>query len=82
MPPKRRQKPQNGRVTQARPRPRPPPPSAPVPIASYNYCFYCGSRRASLHVCSQCRRAAYCGETCQQSDWEVHKEKCAIPDKK
>ena len=37
-------------------------------------CWKCSSSAKSL--CTGCRKARYCGERCQEEDWEKHKEYC------
>merc|ERR1719312_1044171 len=37
-------------------------------------CWKCSSSTKSL--CTGCRKARYCGERCQEEDWEKHKEYC------
>lgn len=42
-------------------------------------CSSCGKERqpgAALKVCSRCRRAFYCGASCQKAAWATHKGAC------
>jgi hypothetical protein len=41
-------------------------------------CFTCGARNTTLHKCSGCSGARYCGKECQRRDWKRHKvHECA-----
>mmetsp|Transcript_9561 Transcript_9561/g.39034 ORF Transcript_9561/g.39034 Transcript_9561/m.39034 type:complete len:630 (-) Transcript_9561:195-2084(-) len=60
----------------------PPPRAPPVLVARTTYrCASCGCRLTpkSAQVCSGCRRATYCGPTCQSADWSTHKLACTPP---
>ena len=39
-------------------------------------CWTCGITASSLLKCSGCRKARYCGESCQREDWGRHKDWC------
>jgi hypothetical protein len=39
-------------------------------------CAKCRAPKPS-HQCSKCKRARYCSEACQTSDWMVHKHVCS-----
>jgi hypothetical protein len=39
-------------------------------------CWKCGITASSLLKCSGCRKARYCGESCQREDWGKHKDWC------
>jgi len=42
-----------------------------------NRCDYCGMMGRSMHRCGQCKTKVYCGEECQQLDWDqVHSKIC------
>ena len=40
-------------------------------------CEVCRAR-STIHLCSMCRTARYCGEDCQASRWEDHKDYCQV----
>jgi len=48
-------------------------PAKPPPTHT---CWHCNKPGMSLQKCSVCRKARYCGESCQLGDWERHKEWC------
>lgn len=42
-------------------------------------CAACGKKEPALRtfkICSACKTTFYCGKTCQQNDWKVHKKTC------
>ena len=39
-------------------------------------CAHCGKQRATLKRCSTCKKASYCGATCQNAAWKTHKKTC------
>jgi len=39
-------------------------------------CSSCGKESESLKHCAQCRKASYCGRSCQEADWPRHKSTC------
>jgi hypothetical protein len=39
-------------------------------------CFYCGDFVEKPKTCSACKFAVYCGKSCQQQHWKVHKSLC------
>ena len=39
-------------------------------------CWTCGIPACSLLKCSGCRKARYCGETCQMEHWGRYKDWC------
>jgi len=39
-------------------------------------CWMCNKPSKSMLKCSVCRKARYCGETCQWKDWGRHKKIC------
>ena len=45
------------------------------PVSVYS-CWFCAKPGRSLHKCSVCRKARYCGETCQWEDWWRHRKRC------
>ncbi|KAF1975406.1 hypothetical protein BU23DRAFT_503303 [Bimuria novae-zelandiae CBS 107.79] len=54
-------------------------PSLPVGAIRGDLCFRCFSPLDDILKCSGCRRAYYCSEKCQKSDWKlVHKNHCKI----
>ena len=48
----------------------------------FRLCESCGSTIKRIHVCSRCRKVAYCNRKCQQSHWKRHKKNCAVTKKK
>ena len=44
--------------------------------SSVHSCWSCAQTGISLSLCSVCRKARYCGETCQLEDWGRHKRRC------
>ncbi|KAM6489347.1 hypothetical protein JOM56_015248 [Amanita muscaria] len=40
------------------------------------YCGRTNCENTPTHVCSRCKHVWYCGRTCQQSDWSMHKRYC------
>ena len=40
------------------------------------YCGKTNCENTPTQVCSRCKHIWYCGRTCQQSDWSVHKRYC------
>ena len=47
-----------------------------LPAPPVYSCWFCAKPGVSLQKCSVCRRARYCGETCQWGDWGRHRERC------
>ena len=39
-------------------------------------CLMCGKKSLEPKLCSQCRNAVYCNQTCQSSDWPKHRAHC------
>lgn len=39
-------------------------------------CSYKKCRRVALHICSGCRKVAYCSSRCHLLDWEFHRGEC------
>jgi hypothetical protein len=46
--------------------------------AAIDRCNHCNAKAANdrLLRCSQCKKAAYCGKSCQTADWKAHKRVC------
>ena len=40
------------------------------------FCYYCKKPEKELKKCSKCLTAQYCGEQCQENDWQNHKMIC------
>ena len=51
------------------------------PVSVYS-CWFCAKPGRSLHKCSVCRKARYCGETCQLEDWGRHRKICRSREKR
>lgn len=52
------------------------------------HCSFCQKRameneteKATLKICSRCKDAFYCNETCQKAHWPEHKKVCHVPKK-
>ena len=41
-------------------------------------CSFCGTHSDALKKCSRCRKAQYCGQSCQKEHWKEHKMTCSI----
>ena len=39
-------------------------------------CSGCNKKSLSLKFCTRCKKAKYCGVSCQRKDWEKHKVVC------
>lgn len=39
-------------------------------------CLFCKKEGKGYKLCSRCKRAYYCGSTCQKRDWNRHKGEC------
>jgi len=54
-------------------------PTTPLLAVRGHLCFRCLSHSANLFKCGGCKRATYCGKSCQKLDWKVqHKSHCRI----
>ena len=42
----------------------------------FRTCENCGIAIQRIHVCSGCRKVAYCNKQCQRTHWKVHKKTC------
>lgn len=40
-------------------------------------CENCGVAIKRIHVCSGCRKVAYCNSQCQRTHWKTHKKSCS-----
>lgn len=53
----------------------------PLPLESAlqpaRYCSHCGEEPETLSTCSECHVAKYCSQSCQRSDWPLHKQFCS-----
>mmetsp|Transcript_44091 Transcript_44091/g.101907 ORF Transcript_44091/g.101907 Transcript_44091/m.101907 type:complete len:516 (-) Transcript_44091:84-1631(-) len=66
------------------PTPRAQLPSQPVSVGPDSTCDHCGGCPATiagqvaprLQVCSACKCARYCSQTCQRAAWKQHKRQC------
>jgi len=45
-------------------------------------CWMCAKPGKGMLKCSVCRKARYCGETCQWEDWGRHKKMCRVEGEK
>ena len=45
----------------------------------FRTCESCGVSIKRIHVCSRCRKVAYCNRQCQQNHWKQHKKMCSTP---
>ena len=48
----------------------------------FRNCESCGVSIKRIHICSRCRKVAYCNRQCQQNHWKQHKKACATTSKK
>ena len=46
------------------------------PHADVMSCWTC-KKTGALLVCSRCKDASYCSQTCQRADWKGHKKVCS-----
>ncbi|KAE9380958.1 hypothetical protein N431DRAFT_396252 [Stipitochalara longipes BDJ] len=54
-------------------------PALPLLAVRGHLCFRCLSHSAKLSKCGGCKRAMYCGKSCQTLDWKIqHKNHCKI----
>jgi hypothetical protein len=54
-------------------------PTLPLLAVRGHLCFRCLSHSAKLSKCGGCKRAIYCGKSCQTLDWKFqHKNHCKI----
>lgn len=44
--------------------------------SSEHICRWCGTERARLLHCAQCRGVVYCGRRCQRAHWPTHRGTC------
>ncbi|KAF8914416.1 hypothetical protein CPB84DRAFT_1669124 [Gymnopilus junonius] len=54
--------------------------SAPtIALSSSKLCSNCGSHgKPKLMVCSRCKKAKYCSQSCQNAHWKAHKRLCVL----
>jgi splicing suppressor protein 51 len=54
-------------------------PTFPLLAVRGHLCFRCLSHSAKLSKCGGCKRAMYCGKSCQTLDWKIqHNNHCKI----
>eukprot|EP00923_Selenidium_pygospionis_P009691 GHVN01016682.1.p1 GENE.GHVN01016682.1~~GHVN01016682.1.p1 ORF type:complete len:255 (+),score=51.85 GHVN01016682.1:121-885(+) len=44
--------------------------------SALTHCHCCGEEKKELMRCSKCKKAVYCSQHCQRSDWKFHKRVC------
>ena len=54
----------------------------PPKSSAVHSCWFCAKPGRSLLKCSVCRKARYCGETCQWEDWGRHRKICKSREKR
>ena len=42
----------------------------------FRTCENCGMIIQRIHICSGCRKVAYCNKQCQRTHWKTHKKTC------